>query len=139
MIDPFGLAWVYHQGSGQLQHVDSGGNVDYTANGGYSGYGPGLNNPAMQGVQAQQHGDPAGPIPQGTYDIGAAHYSPNTGPGTMNLSPQPGTNTFGRDLFRMHGDNAAHNHTASQGCVIEGPSIRDRVNNSSDHVLQVVP
>ena len=25
--------------------------------------------------------------------------SPSTGPNTMNLTPQPGTNTYGRDLY----------------------------------------
>jgi RHS repeat-associated protein len=65
-IDPWGLCWVYSQSTGQLTHVDPDGNVDYTANGGYSGYGPGVNNPAMESVQAAQHGDPAGPIPLDT-------------------------------------------------------------------------
>jgi hypothetical protein len=41
-IDPFGLCWVCSQSTGQMTHVDADGNVDYTANGGYSGYGTGL-------------------------------------------------------------------------------------------------
>lgn len=138
-IDPFGLCWVYSQSTGQLTHVDADGNSDYTATGGYSGYGAGLNNPAMQSVQAQQPGDPAGPIPQGLYSIGFPHYSPNTGPGTLNLTPLPGTNTFGRTLFRIHGDNRAGNHSASQGCIIEGPNVRKHIANSNDSCLQVVP
>jgi hypothetical protein len=140
-IDPFGLCWVYSQSTGQMTHVDADGNVDYTANGGYSGYGTGLNNPAMQSVQSQQHGDPAGPIPQGLYSIGPPHRSPNTGPGTMNLTPLPGTNTFGRTLLRIHGDNGAHNNTASTGCIIEGPDVRKKIAQglADDNCLQVVP
>lgn len=138
-IDPFGLCWVYRQSTGQLTHIDANGNVDYTANGGYSGYGQGLNNPAMQSVQSRQPGDPAGPIPQGPYSIGAPHYSPNTGPMTMNLSPIDGNNALGRTLLRIHGDNAAHNHTASTGCIIEGPNVRNRIANSNDNCLEVVP
>ncbi len=53
--DWFGLCWVYHQTTGEMDHVDSNGTIDYSAGGGYSGYGLGLNNPAMQDVQAQQH------------------------------------------------------------------------------------
>jgi hypothetical protein len=137
-IDPFGLCWVYSQASGQLTHVDANGNVDYTANGGYSGFGQGLNNPAMQSVQSQQPGDPAGPIPQGQYSIGMPHNSPNTGPMTMNLTPI-GHNALGRTLLRIHGDNASHNNTASTGCIIETPNVRNRIANSNDNCLQVVP
>jgi RHS repeat-associated protein len=138
-IDPFGLCWIYSQSTGQLTHVDASGNVDYTANGGYSGYGAGLMNPAMQNVQSQQPGDSAGPIPQGEYSIGAPHYSPNTGPMTMNLDPIKGTNTFGRTLLRIHGDNNAHNHTASTGCIVEPPNVRKRIADSRDNCLKVVP
>lgn len=138
-VDPFGLCWVYSQSTGQLTHVDPDGNVDYTANGGYSGYGQGLNNPAMQSIQAQQHGDPAGPIPQGQYSIGGPYYNPRTGPMTMNLTPINGNNALGRTLLRIHGDNAAHNHTASTGCIVEGANVRNRIANGNDNCLQVVP
>jgi len=138
-IDQFGLCWVYSQSTGQLTHVDPDGNVDYTANGGYSGYGQGLNNPAMQSIQAQQHGDPAGPIPQGQYSIRGPYYNPRTGPMTMNLTPINGNNALGRTLLRIHGDNAAHNHTASTGCIVEGANVRNRIANSNDDCLQVVP
>lgn len=135
-IDPLGLCWVYSQLTGSLTHVDSSGNVDYVANGGYSGYSLGLNSSSMENVQAQQHGDPAGPLPQGTYSIGSSHYSPNTGPITMNLTPLFDTN---RTLLRIHGDNGANNRTASQGCLIEPPSVRKRIARSNDKCLRVVP
>jgi hypothetical protein len=129
-IDPFGLDWVYSQSTGQITHVDSNGNSSNVGSG-YAGHGDGRNNPAMQDVPN------TGPLPQGTYDIGAGHYSSNTGPNTMNLTPQPGTNTFGRDLFRIHGNNSTND--ASHGCVVAGPNIRNQINNSSDRVLRVVP
>jgi hypothetical protein len=138
-IDPLGLCWLYIQSTGELLHLDANGFADYFVNGGYSGYGSGLNNPAMQDVQAKQEGDPAGPIPEGSYNIGPQYYNQNTGPGTMDLTLPPGTTTYIRDLLRIHGDNDAHNHTASNGCIVEGPSIRKRIARSKDTCLRVVP
>ena len=145
-IDQWGLDWVYSQSTGTLSHYNmsfqsppttlqstpNGPNPNYVGSG-YSGHGSGLNNPQMQNVPN------TGPIPQGTYGIGSGHYSPTTGPNTMNLTPLSGTNTFGRDLFRIHGDNAAQNHTASEGCIVASPAVRNQVNNSNDHKLWVVP
>jgi hypothetical protein len=91
LTDPLGL-WTYSQSTGNI--YDNNGNL---VGNGYSGNGAGLNNPNMQSVPN------TGPIPQGQYDIGPGHYSPHTGPNTMNLTPMPGSNTYGRDLFRMHG------------------------------------
>ena len=138
-VDPLGLCWIYSQSTGQLQHVGADGQVDYTVNGGYSGYGIGLNNPALQVIQSLEEGDPAGPIPQGNYTIGPAYYNPRTGPLTMNLNPTDDTNALARTLLRIHGDNPAHNHTASTGCIIEGPAVRKRIANSKDNCLKVVP
>ena len=45
----------------------------------------------------------------------------------MRLTPNPGTNTFGRGGFLMHGDNSLLNHTASEGCIIAPRGIRDLV------------
>ncbi|QJC55795.1 Protein RhsD [Polaromonas vacuolata] len=129
-VDPRGLDWVYSQSTGQTTHVDSNGNSANVGTG-YAGTSNGRNNPAMQNVSN------VGPLPRGTYDIGAGHYSSNTGPNTMNLTPKPGTDTLGRDLFRIHGNNAAND--ASHGCVILGPNIRNQINNSADRVLRVVP
>jgi hypothetical protein len=140
-IDPWGLCWVYSQSTGQLTHVGPDGSVDYTANGGYSGYGPGVNNPAMESVQAAQHGDPAGPIPTGAYTIGRPFHSAQTGPGAMRLSPVGGINPYGRRDLEIHGDKAPYNHTASTGCIIEGPNVRQRIAQGldQDNCLQVVP
>ena len=57
----------------------------------------------------------------------------------MNLDPQPGTQTFGRDLFRVHGDSTAHPGTASEGCVILPRNVRDQMAHSASRTLRVVP
>ena len=117
--------WVYSQSTSELTH-----NGQHVATG-YSGAGPGRNNPDMQSSQGQ------GPIPQGSYTIGAAHQGAHTGPVTMNLDPQAGTNTYGRDLFRVHGDSIAHPGQASEGCVILPPNVRQQMSASPDRTLTV--
>lgn len=95
----------------------------------YSGTGPGRNNPNMQDVPD------VGPIPAGKYKIGMAYDDPTLGKIVMHLDPLPGTNTFGRSLFRIHGDNVEHD--ASHGCVIAAKHIREMINTSRDRVLLV--
>jgi len=130
-VDPFGLRWQFSQSTGQWSHVNDQTGASTPAGQGYSGTGAGRNNPNMQDVPN------VGPTPQGTYDIGPGHYSPNTGPNTMNLTPQPGTDTFGRDLFRIHGNNDRND--ASEGCAIAPPDVRRQINNSDDRILEVIP
>ena len=130
-FDQFGLHWQFVQHTGKWNYVNNQTDTVTPVGQGYSGTGAGLNNPNMQDVPN------VGPIPQGPYNIGPGHFSPTTGPDTMNLDPLPGTNTYGRDLFRIHGDNASHN--ASHGCPIAPPNVRQQINNSNDHVLVVVP
>lgn len=79
---------------------------------GYSGHGEGLNNPAMQDVHD------VGPLPQGVYTIQPPHADPKVGPVAMRLEPSPDNTMFGRGDFLIHGDNAAMDHTASEGCII---------------------
>lgn len=126
-VDLDGLDWQYSQSTGRLSH--NGSSVAT----GYSGNGLGLNNPAMQGAPN------SGPIPQGTWTIGSAYNSPNTGPRTLMLTPAPGTNALGRSAFRIHGDNGRGNQSASKGCIIVGPSVRNQIIDSGDNVLVVVP
>lgn len=117
--------WTYSQGSGDLLHV---GVFEGT---GYSGCGIGRNNPVAQRVPD------IGPTPQGDYHIGPAYDHPILGRYVMNLDPLPGTDTFGRDLFRIHGDNARHD--ASHGCIILGPAIRRLIASSGDQSMTVLP
>lgn len=133
LIDPFGLDWEYSQSKGSVTHVDNKTGARTPAGSGYSGTGPGLNNPSQQSTPD------VGPIPQGSYTIGPQTNSPNTGPGVLPLTPDPGTNTFGRNAFQIHGDNAQGNQSASEGCIVTGPGVRNKIAGSGDNTLVVVP
>ncbi len=45
---------------------------------------------------------------------------------------------FGRFAFRIHGDNAQMNHTASDGCIIAALPIRQEIVNRALKRLEVV-
>ncbi len=98
---------------------------------GYSGTRAGRNNPAMQNVEN------VGPLPQGVWKIGPAHFDGDLGPCVMDLTPGAGTDTFGRSLFRIHGNNVADD--ASHGCIIMGPAVRQEIAKSGDTDLTVTP
>ncbi|NML30786.1 tlde1 domain-containing protein [Paraburkholderia antibiotica] len=119
------MPWVYDQSSGRL----SRGSATYQH--GYSGRGTGKNNPAMQGMPSM------GPIPRGTYSIGAPFTHPHAGTYAMRLTPGSGTYTYGRSGFMIHGDSIAHPGSASDGCVIERMEIRRQIWSSGDHTLEV--
>jgi peptidoglycan hydrolase-like protein with peptidoglycan-binding domain len=86
---------------------------------GYAGAGRGENNPAMEGV-AQ-----VGPIPRGLWRMIRVKNGGPTGPFTIVLEPEPGTDTHGRSAFRIHGDNSTHD--ASQGCIILQRPFREQI------------
>ncbi|MFZ5503511.1 MAG: tlde1 domain-containing protein [Pseudomonadota bacterium] len=124
------------QSTGQVTRVDANGNSTVLGTG-YSGHGEGVNNPDMQNVEG------VGPIPQGRYEIGPQQDN-ITGegtrlPGSMRLTPLEGTDTFGRDGFIIHGDNARGDQSASKGCPILNRNIRDQIANSDETVFRVVP
>jgi hypothetical protein len=121
------MPWRYVQNTGCL--FDPHGKL---AGAGYSGHGQGMNNHAMETVRG------VGPLPCGSYTIGDAYDDAHLGPCVMHLDANSGTDTHGRSLFRMHGDNSAHNHSASDGCLIFGPDIRNRVADDDDDQLVVV-
>lgn len=116
--------WVYSQSAAKLTH--NGATFQ-----GYSGTGAGRNNAKMQAAVA------VGPIPQGKYTIGQGYQSPHLGPVVMNLDPEVGTDTFGRSLFRIHGNNSRND--ASHGCIILDRPTRDLIAASQDRELEVVP
>lgn len=97
--------------------TNSNGQIYYSVSG-YSGSNSngGRNNFFQLGTQS------TGPIPLGTYTVGAPYGSLNTGPNTMVITPNMQTTTSiqssGRDpgSFRIHGNNSSKN--ASQGCII---------------------
>jgi len=122
------MPWQFQQSTGQM--TDPDGNLIET---GYSGNGEGLCNPDMQFV----HG--VGPIPQGTYTIGPPKDPIDIlGPIAMPLTPDPSNDMEGRNSFFIHGDNAACNHTASDGCIIMSHDTRVTIDESDDKTLIVI-
>jgi len=119
--------WSYSQATGTFKSP-GGTSVGI----GYSGHAQGLNNPALQQVHM------VGPIPQGDWEIGQFFDDVGgKGPVVARLTPLPGTETFGRDGFMIHGDNSQVNHSASEGCVILPHVVREMVMSSHDRLLTV--
>lgn len=117
--------WTYIQKTGVLSRD---GVVQAT---GYSGFGEGKNNPAMQEVPD------IGPIPCGQYLIGAPFDSPEHGPYALHLEPYPTNEMHNRSGFLCHGDAIHAPGTASRGCMIFGPVIRHEMWEGGDHKLTV--
>ncbi|HZP33955.1 MAG TPA: tlde1 domain-containing protein [Candidatus Acidoferrales bacterium] len=120
--------WVFEQISGRLSRNNA------TLCFGYSGHGDGVNNPALEDVAD------IGPIPRGVYTMTAVEESPNTGPFSIVLVPDPCNQMFGRSNFRIHGDEVTHpgEHLASEGCIVCDRSSREVLWRSGDRSLQVV-
>ncbi len=57
----------------------------------------------------------------------------------MKLIPYDSNEMFGRDKFRIHGDNRKGDRSASEGCIVMGPNIRSKIANSNDKTLVVIP
>lgn len=121
------MPWTYSQSTGELTRNG------IIAGTGYSGHGTGRNNAAMQGTHD------VGPIPQGTYTIEAPFHHRTAGDFAMRLTPQQGTNTFGRSGLMMHGDSRQHPGEASEGCIVQNYGARHQVWPSGDRTLEVVP
>lgn len=120
--------YTYSQSTGRL--TDSHGKLVAK---GYSGHGMGKNNHGMQGIKQ------VGPIPCGLWRMTHMGPSDNVGPYTITLVPEQGTETFGRSLFRIHGDSVSDPGNASHGCIIINRLARIGIWESGDRVLQVVP
>lgn len=118
--------WTYSQSAGTL--LRDGKLVSR----GYSGHGRGKNNASMQAAKG------VGPIPRGQWTIGEPYDSQNTGPYTLGLAPKAGTDTEGRDQFRIHGDSIAHPGEASHGCIILPRAVRVAIVKSGDPDLLVI-
>lgn len=122
------MPWVYVQKTGSLYRP----NRKLLAVG-YSGHGAGLNNPAWQDHVG------VGPIPCGRYTIGPAHTPiDHLGPLAFPLVPFKTNDMLNRSGFFLHGDNAALNHTASNGCIILTHGFREMIGDSEDRQLVVV-
>jgi len=121
------MAWKYSQKTGALTNP-AGNRVGI----GYSGHGDGLDNPALEQQQCE------GPIPQGEWEIGQFFDDPgHKGPLVAHLMPLPGTETFGRSGFMIHGDNEHLNHSASEGCIVLPRILREMILASNDRTLVV--
>lgn len=79
-----------------------------------------------------------GPIPVGAYAIGKPFDSARTGPVVMRLTPLPGTVTYGRDDFELHGDSRDHPGAASHGCIILPRPLRERIGTGYCKLLVVL-
>jgi len=99
---------------------------------GYSGFGPGLNNPAMEAIPD------VGPIPKGFWRIVRwDDQHAEKGPCVAVLEPV-GHNAHNRTGFLLHGDNAAMNHTASHGCIVDVMQLRHLLRATGDMELEVI-
>jgi hypothetical protein len=101
---------------------------------GYSGRGDGLNRPQFQVTPD------VGPIPRGIWEIGEPFDDPEHGAYCLPLTPQEGTELFGRSGFLCHGDEIlnAGKHLASLGCIIMPRFAREQMWTNGDHLLEVV-
>jgi RHS repeat-associated protein len=129
-IDRWGLIWEYHISTGAVWHFPPGGGAAELIDFGYSGRGDGLNNPLYQLEEN------VGPILEGDCSIGPLQTNVTKEgielPFSMRLRPNPGTQTFGRGGFIIHGG------TTSKGCPIFDEPTRKKIGNSGDKTWRVV-
>jgi hypothetical protein len=130
--------WTYTQGTGMMYNPDGTPLAQ-----GYSGNWDGTQPPGGPTDYRNQSADQAlhnqGPIPVGTYTIGAAFDDPGgKGPVVMRLTPDPNNQMFGRAGFMIHGDLAPPlSGQASDGCIILDHPSRQTIADSGDDVLIV--
>jgi hypothetical protein len=120
--------WTYQQSTGEISRDGS------AAGRGYSGFGAGKNNAALQ------YESNIGPVPRGKYKIGAPEDlegGPH-GPFVLPLTPDPANEMFGRSGFLIHSDSISHPGMASRGCIILAGAIREQIVASGDGDLEVV-
>ena len=125
------MPWEYEVSTGKL-HQPDGAVVDIGYSGGNKGLNPaGVNNPADEWLMD------IGPIPEGKYTFGDPVEHSNLGPFAIPLLPDSNNNMHGRGGFYCHGDTAALDHSASEGCIIMSRGTRDAMWASDDHILMV--
>jgi lipoprotein-anchoring transpeptidase ErfK/SrfK len=121
--------WQWKIKEGELWRLDDRPHLEAR---GYSG-APGFKNDPAATARKEE-----GPIPVGTYTIGAPHDTETHGPYVLPLTPDVGNKMYGRSAFLIHGDSIKAPGTASHGCIILPRSSRERIGTSGDHCLQVV-
>jgi len=125
--------WTYHISTGDLTRYVATGYSGWDDGDGIAEPGEGKNDPAAQDERG------IGPIPAGRYSISPLFTHPTAGPYTMRLTALPGTETFGRSGFLIHGDSLRRPGTASHGCIILPRAVRIEIANSGLTELEVVP
>ena len=124
--------WTYEQSTGHLYDPD-GAMVAIGYAGGNEGKNPeGVNNHSMQ----DQKG--IGPLPTGFYIFGEVVAQSQLGPFAIPLIPDPSNKMDGRGSFYVHGDTAAMNLSASEGCMIFPRQVREEIVASGDKQLAVI-
>jgi hypothetical protein len=130
--------WTYQQSNGKTA-LKIGNLTLQSVEPGYSGHGKGWNDPESQSVGESDDKANAGPIPQGTYTIGP-WYAGSKGNPMANLTPDPGTEMFGRDGMEWHANNDSKPpFSSSEGCIVSPRSAREAVAGSGITELEVVP
>jgi hypothetical protein len=94
--------------------------------------GEGKNDPAMQVVRN------VGPVPVGRYQVTRPFVHPTAGSFVMRLLPLPGTQTFGRSGFLIHGDSRKNPGAGSHGCIVLSRADRELVWATGERILEVV-
>ena len=124
--------WTFEIVNGKM-HEPSDAVVDIGYAGGNQGKNPeGVNNPADEGLKD------IGPLPEGLYTFGEPIEHSKLGAFAIPLIPDPGNDMHCRGDFYCHGDTAALDHSASEGCIIMSRPTREAMWASADHTLQVV-
>jgi len=123
--------WTFNISAGSLSK--DGITIDSDV---YSGAFPqGFNDPT------KMHIPDVGPIPEGFWEICGPPFSDTEhGPYILRLEPMPGTLTYGRTGFLLHGKPLppADIRAGSKGCICAARETRMRVYQSGDVKLQVI-
>ncbi len=98
---------------------------------GYSGFGLGKNNPALQDTVR------VGPLPAGRYGISGPTDTQAHGAVVFTLTPDKSNTMHGRSGFLIHGDSRRHPGQASNGCIILDLALREAIARSTDRSLVV--
>jgi hypothetical protein len=129
------MTWVYVISAGLMARERSPApvqNASVKGFVGYSGHPPHRDDPTAVALRD------VGPIPPGRYRIGPAEEHPRLGPLVMALTPERGTETFGRDDLYIHGDSEERPGEASDGCIVLSRPARSVIAESTDRELLVV-
>ena len=123
------ITWVYAIAARTL--FDDAGNIlavgcDFRPP--YSGNDQWRDDPTAGGVVGH------GPLPPGLYRIGPVYDDPHLGPHVMHLDPE-GWDGGGRTVIRCHGDNSRGDASASDGCLILPPALRQALSSSAALLL----